>query len=127
MDGNYNDSQQPVNVGLVSPWTTFFHARKEVLQVSTTTKYEILCHDVLIEPALQQLTCESLPERTANVTDKARVDIAARGFWISSQLAFFDIKAFNPIARRHGSQELKKAYEINKRENKIKDNIMSKS
>ena len=77
-----------------------------------------ICHDVLIEPTLQQLTGESLHERTANITDDARLDIAARGFWISGQRAFFDIRVFNPIARRYESQELNKAYEINEREKK---------
>ena len=74
-----------------------------------------ICHDVLIEPTLQQLTGESLHERTANITDDARLDIAARGFWIS---AFFDIRVFNPMARRYESQELNKAYEINECEKK---------
>ena len=41
---------------------------------------KIICRDVLIEPTLQQLTGESLHERTRNITDEARVDIAARGF-----------------------------------------------
>ena len=70
----------------------------------------------MIEPTLQQLTGESLHEKTANVTDEARVDIAARGFWISGQRAFFDIRVLNPMAQRHGSQELTKAYNINERE-----------
>ena len=61
----------------------------------------------MIEPALQQLTGELLHERTANITDKAHVDIAARGYWISGHQAFFDIWVFNPMAERYGSQELK--------------------
>ena len=77
-----------------------------------------ICHGVLIEPTLQQLTGESLHERTANITDDARLDIAARGFWISGQRAFFDTRVFNPMARRYESQELNKAYEINEREKK---------
>ena len=72
----------------------------------------------MIEPTLQQLTGESLYERTANITDDARVDIAARGFWISGQRAFFDIRVFNRMVRRYESQELNKAYEINEREKK---------
>ena len=44
-------------------------------------------HDVLIESTLQQLAGELLHERTANITDEARVDIPSRGFWISGQCA----------------------------------------
>ena len=84
----------------------------------TANLLKTICHDVLIEPTLQQLTGESLHERTANITNDARVDIAARGFWISGQRAFFDIRVFNPMARRYESQELNKAYEINEREKK---------
>ena len=76
----------------------------------------------MIEPTLQQLTGESLHERTANITDDARIYIAARGFWISGQRAFFDIRVFNPIARQYESQELNKAYEINDREKKRQHN-----
>ena len=76
----------------------------------------------MIEPTLQQLTGESLHERTANITDKARLDIATRGFWISGQRAFFDISVFNPMAQWYGSQELNKAYEINEREKKRQKN-----
>ena len=72
----------------------------------------------MIEPTLQQLTGESLHERTANITDDACTDIAARGFWSSGQQAFFDIRVFNPMARRYGSQELNKAYKINEHEKK---------
>ena len=79
---------------------------------------KIICHGVLIEPTLQQVTGESLHERTANITDEARVDIAARGFCISEQRAFFDISVFNPMAQWYRSQELTKAYEINERKKK---------
>ena len=51
----------------------------------------IMCHDILIEPTLQQLTGKSLHERNANITDEVLVDIVARGFWISGERAFFDI------------------------------------
>ena len=84
----------------------------------TANLLKIMCHDVLIEPTLQQLTGKSLHERTANITDEARADIAARGFWISGQQAFFDIRVFNPMAQRYGSQELTKAYQINECEKK---------
>ena len=88
------------------------------IQDLTANLLKIICHDVLIKPTLQQLTGESLHERTANITDEACIDIAARGFWISSQQAFFDIRVFNSMARQYGCQELTKGYKINECEKK---------
>ena len=96
----------------------FISLRHNQIRDLTANLLKIICHDVLIEPTLQQVTGESLHERTANITDDARVDIAAREFWISGQRAFFDIRVFNPMVRRYGSQKLNKAYEINERERK---------
>ena len=36
---------------------------------------------VAIEPVLQRLTEENLHYATANVEDKARLDVSAWGFW----------------------------------------------
>ena len=96
----------------------FISLRHNQIRDLTANLLKTICHDVLIEPTLQELTGESLHERTANITDDARLDIAARGFWISGQRAFFDIRVFNPMARRYESQQLNKAYEINEREKK---------
>ena len=96
----------------------FISLHHNQIQDLTANVLKIMYHDVLIEPTLQQLTGESLNQRIANITDKAQVDIAARGFWISDQWVFFDIRVFSPMAQRHGSQELTKVYEINEREKK---------
>ena len=96
----------------------FISLRHNQIRYLTANLLKIICHDVLIKPILQQLTGESLHERTANIIDEARVDVAAGEFWISRQRAFFDIRVFNPMTQRYRSQELTKAYEINKREKK---------
>ena len=96
----------------------FISLRRNQIRDLTANLLKIICHDVLIKLTLQQLTGKSLHERTANITDEARVDIAAKGFWISGQRAFFDIRVFKSMAQRYGSQELTKAYEINAREKK---------
>ena len=117
MDGNYNDSQQTMNVRPVLGGG-FISLRHNQMQDLTANLLKIIHHDVLIEPTLQQLTGESIHERTAYITDEARVGIIARGFWISGQRAFFEIRVFNPMPQRYRSQELTTAYETNELEEK---------
>ena len=57
-----------------------------------------VCHDVRVEPLLQKFTGEINVEKTANNNDAARCPISARGFWISGQMAFFDVRGFNSKA-----------------------------
>ena len=58
----------------------FMNLHHNQIRDLTPNLLKIICHDVLIKPTHQQLTSESLHERNANITDEARVDIAARGF-----------------------------------------------
>ena len=60
---------------------------------------------LLKEPPLTPLTGEVLPI-SANTNDRARVDIAARDFWVKDEMAFFDIKVFNPIAKSNLNKDL---------------------
>eukprot|EP00794_Sanderia_malayensis_P014468 gene14468-biopygen11582 len=76
-----------------------------------------VCKDVRLEPALQPLTGEAF-NSNVNISDEARSDISARGFWQTGQVAFFDIRVFNPTANRCCCQEISKSYEINEREKK---------
>ena len=71
---------------------------------------------------LNPLTGEHLTEATAVTSEEARLDIAARGFWISGQKAFFDVRVFNLIARRYRNSKISKAYETNEKEKKRKYN-----
>ena len=47
-----------------------------------------------------------------------RLDVCARGFSQASQMAFFDVRVFNPNARRYAKQELLKTYQLNEKEKK---------
>ena len=47
-----------------------------------------------------------------------RLDICARGLWQAGQMAFFDVRVFNPTAKRYMNQEISKTYEVNEREKK---------
>ena len=65
----------------------------------------------------QQLTGEYLQHSTA-AGNEVRLDISARGFWQAGQMAFLDVRVFNPNAKRYANIELSKAYEINEKEKK---------
>ena len=76
-----------------------------------------VCKDVRVEPQLQPLTGESFAPSTAT-GNEVRLDVRARGFWQSGQMAFFDVRVFNPNARRYAKQELSKTYQLNEKEKK---------
>ena len=64
------------------------------------------------------LSGESFDTKTTNTQDNARLDIAARGFWIPGQKAFFDVRVFNPIAKRFSNSTISKACDSNEKEKK---------
>ena len=70
----------------------FISLRHNHLRNITANLLSECCKDTSLEPMLQPLTGETLPP-SSNISDEARLDIAARGFWESHQLAFFDIRA----------------------------------
>ena len=55
-----------------------------------------VCYDTKTEPKLVPLSGEDLSNRTANRSNKARLDFRPLGFWKRGQQAFFDLKVFNP-------------------------------
>ena len=95
----------------------FVTLRHNTVRDLTANLLPEVCKDVRVEPPLNQLTGENL-DKASNTSDEARLDIAARGFWISGQKAFFDIRVFNPIAKRYRNSNVFKAYETNEKEKK---------
>ncbi len=78
-----------------------------------------VCHDVEIEPILQELTGGHLSLRTANTEDGARLDVKAQGFWENRwQCAFFDIRVFYPNAQSNQLSQLSSAYSKHEAEKK---------
>ena len=102
----------------------FVSQRQEKDQECSTTRLmsEVCTDDVKVEPPLQQLSGEVLAEKTANRSDEARLDISSRGSWITGQRVFFDIRVFNPLARRYSDMDVKKMYVTNEREKKRHQN-----
>lgn len=87
----------------------------EVRDVTAQMLKEV-CHDVTVEPMLLPLQGEHLARRTANVSNEARVDVSARGFWTRGQRAYFDIRIFDPMAHCHRDLTLDAAHRRNEQE-----------
>ena len=77
-----------------------------------------VCKDVAVVPKLNELSGETFPLRSTNVSDEARLDVSARGVWTRYQRAFFYIRVFDPLARRYQDQTLRQAYLTNEKKKK---------
>ena len=95
----------------------FISLRHNQLRNITATLLKEVCKDIQVEPQLQQLTGDILHPSTIT-GNEARLDICARGFSEAGQMAFFDVRVFNPTAKRYVNQEISKTYEVNEREKK---------
>ena len=95
----------------------FFSLRHNHLRNITATLLKEVCKDIRVEPQLQELTGEILHPSTIT-GNEARLDICARGFWQAGQMAFFDVRVFNPTSKRYVNQEISKTYEVNEIEKK---------
>ena len=96
----------------------FISIRHNQIRNITASLLKETSKDVRVEPILQQLTGENFNSRSAIITEEARLDISACGFWNAGQTAFFDIRVFNPNASRYGKTEISKCYEMNEKEKK---------
>ena len=99
----------------------FVHKRHDGIRDALAKVINEIAYDVRIEPPLEPLTGEDLPT-TANREEGARLDIAARGFWQQSAMAFFDVRVFNPFAKTHLKTTLEAAFESNEQHKKTKYN-----
>ena len=95
----------------------FVSLRDNVIRNITSILLNEVCKDVRVEPQLQQITGEYLQHSTA-AGHEVRLDISACGFWQAGQMAFLDVRVFNPNAKRCANIKLSKAYEINEKEKK---------
>ena len=89
----------------------------------TTELLSQVTKDVKIEPVLQSLTGETFDQRTTNTSDDARLDFSTRRFWTKYQMAFFDVRVFDPNAKRYSTQILQRCYINNEKENKRQYNM----
>ena len=99
----------------------FIHKRHDGIRDALAKIIDEVAYDVRIEPPLEPLTGEELP-RNASREDEARLDIAARGFWQPSAMAFFDVRVFNPFAKTHLKTTLDAAFDSQEQQKKTKYN-----
>ena len=57
--------------------------RHDHIRNTTANLLTEVCKDVRVEPQLQPLSGEKFFEKISNNSDQARVDISARGFWLT--------------------------------------------
>ena len=77
------------------------------------------CYDVQVEPELLPIENKEFCGR-GNNTDKARLDISARGLWGPFQKTMFDIRVFHPNASSYRNKSLPQLYKLHE-SHKIRD------
>ena len=92
----------------------------EVRDITSQLLAEV-CKDVRTEPSLLELGGETL-NKQANITNEARLDVSATGFWIPGQRVFLDVRVFDLNAQRYKGLELSKCFKRNEDEKKKKYN-----
>ena len=98
----------------------FIASRHNELRRITADLLKEVCIDVKEEPMLQEITGEVFKNKTTKVEKDARLDIAARGFWMRGQKVLCDIRVFNPLAKCYRNKSLAKCHEAHEKEKKVK-------
>ena len=80
----------------------------------------IVCHDVQVEPVLQEITgeVEKKLTRGTNQAPDARLDVHARGFWDRQGSAFFDVRVCHPNAESYKDLTIQQIYRKHEYEKK---------
>ena len=69
---------------------------------------------------LHEITGEVFQAKTTKTEKEARLDVAARGFWMRGQNLYSDIRVFNPLAKCYCKNSLAKIHEKHEKEKKVK-------
>ena len=83
----------------------FVNIRHNTVRDTTHSLLKEVCKDVQTEPALLPVTGEDLPPGT-NISDGARQDLSALGFWLPLNRAFFDVRVVNPLAQTNAAKKI---------------------
>ena len=91
----------------------FVSKRHDKVKNTLANMLNDVAYDVRIEPHLQPLSGEIFNFQTTNREDDARLDISARGFWNKNEMAFFDVRVFNPFAKSYMNTSLDTLFKSN--------------
>ena len=95
----------------------FVSIRHNTVRDTTAHLLEKVTYGVQSEPHLLPVGNKTLPTGT-NLTDGARLDIVARGFWSPLDKAFFDVRVLHPGAMSNENKTLEKMYSDHEKEKK---------
>ena len=113
----YVEKSFTIDHALSCPRGGFIAIRHNEIRNFTAEILSECYHDVHVEPILTPLTGENFPLSTIT-KDEARVDVAARGVWAKGQMAFFDVRVFNPTAKSYLNADLSTAHKTNEQAKK---------
>ncbi|KAL5266928.1 hypothetical protein ACHWQZ_G004092 [Mnemiopsis leidyi] len=95
----------------------FVSIRHNTVRDATASLLEKVAYGVETEPHLLPVGNRTLPSGS-NISDGARLDVAARGFWTPLDKAFFDIRVLHPGAMSNNNKSLEKMYSDHEKEKK---------
>ena len=70
--------------------------RHNEIRDATATLFQEVTSSAEVEPILQLITGDRMNCRSAKTDDNCHLDVKCRGFWSSSQDAFFDVRVLTP-------------------------------
>ena len=95
----------------------FVSIRHNTIRDTTASLLEKVAYGVETEPRLLPVGNRTLPPGS-NISDGARLDVAARGFWTPLDKAMFDIRVLHPGALSNNNKSLEKMYSDHEKEKK---------
>lgn len=98
----------------------FINARHDRIRDLEANLLKSICQDVETEPQLQPVINKANYQNSAILTDDARLDVRARGFWRDGQNSFFDVRVTNPNCQSQQNMSTKsilKKHESEKKRN----------
>ena len=96
----------------------FINVRHNKIRDFDGSLLKTILNDVECEPPLQPVINKNGYLKTAILTDDARLDIRARGFWREGQNAFFDVRVTNADCASQEDSSIKAVLRSNENEKK---------